>query len=166
MISGRVWKFGDNISTDLMLPGPALALVEKEQVRWVFQANRPGWIDEVQPGDIVIGGKSFGIGSGRPAARSLRNLGIGCLVADSINRLFFRNRVGYGLIALACPGVSAAFDEGQIAEVSIEARTVRNQTTGGTLNTNPIPESLAKLMLSGGIYPLLEREGFITPRVA
>jgi len=166
MISGRIWKFGDNISTDLMLPGPALALVEKEQVRWVFQANRPGWVDQVQPGDIVIGGRSFGIGSGRPAARSLRNLGVGCLVADSINRLFFRNCVGYGLIALACPGVSAAFQEGQIAEVSVETCTVRNKTTGGTLNANPIPENLAKLMLSGGIYPLLEREGFIAPRVA
>ena len=161
MISGRVWKFGDNISTDLMLPGPALALVEKEQIRWVFQANRPGWVDEVRPGDIVIGGKSYGIGSG-----SMRNLGIGCLIADSINRLFFRNCVGYGLIALSCPGVSAAFEEGHIAEVSVAARTVRNQTTGQTLSINPIPERLAKLMLSGGIYPLLEREGFIAPLVA
>jgi 3-isopropylmalate/(R)-2-methylmalate dehydratase small subunit len=166
MIAGRVWKFGDNISTDLMLPGPALALVEKEQVRWVFQANRPDWINQVRPGDIIIGGQSFGIGSGRPAARSLRNAGIACLIAESINRLFFRNCVGYGLIALACPGISAAFEEGQIAEVSVETCRVRNQTTGSMLQTNPVPERLAKLMLGGGIYPLLERDGFIAPRAA
>ena len=60
MINGRVWKFGDDINTDLMLPGPLLTASEEEQRRAVFSANRPGWVDEVRPGDILIGGRNFG----------------------------------------------------------------------------------------------------------
>jgi len=87
----RVWKFGDNINTDLILPIQAFYLTPQEQTRFVFHANRPGWVDQVQPGDIIVGGKNFGMGSSRPAARSLKNLGLGCLIAHSINGLFFRN---------------------------------------------------------------------------
>jgi 3-isopropylmalate/(R)-2-methylmalate dehydratase small subunit len=164
MISGRVWKFGDFISTDLMLPGPCSALSENEQMRWIFQANRPNWVNEVRPGDIIVGGKSFGVGSGRPAARSLRNIGVACLIAESITRLFFRNAVNFGLLALECPGVSAAFEEAQVAEVSVQDWTVRNASTGAVLKITPIPESLVALMQSGGIFPVLEREGFVGPR--
>jgi 3-isopropylmalate/(R)-2-methylmalate dehydratase small subunit len=79
----RVWKVGDNINTDLILPIQAFYLPAAEQPRYVFHANRPGWVDLVQPGDILIGGRNFGMGSSRPAARSLKNLGIACLVAPS-----------------------------------------------------------------------------------
>src|SRR4029077_5425882 len=91
MAIGRVWTFGDDINTDLMLPGPLLTASEEEQRRAVFSANRPGWVDKGRSGDIIIGGRNFGTGSSRPAARSLRNLGLGALVAESINGLFFRN---------------------------------------------------------------------------
>src|SRR5262244_2168172 len=87
MITGHVWKFGDDINTDLMLPGPLLTASEEEQRRAVFSANRPGWVSEITPGDIIIGGRNFGTGSSRPAARSLRNLGLGALIAESINGL-------------------------------------------------------------------------------
>src|SRR4029077_17949991 len=133
MISGRVWKFGDLVTTDSMLPGPALALPEKEQMKWIFQANRPDWHTLVQQGDIIVAGKSFGVGSGRPAARSLRNAGVACVLAESLTRLFFRNSVSWGLLALECPGISSAFEEGQIAEVSVEKWTVRNNATGKEL---------------------------------
>jgi 3-isopropylmalate/(R)-2-methylmalate dehydratase small subunit len=164
MISGRVWKFGDLVTTDSMLPGPALALPESEQIKWIFQANRPDWHTKVQRGDIIVAGKSFGVGSGRPAARSLRNAGVACLLAESITRLFFRNSVSWGLIALECPGVSSAFEEGQTAEVSVETWTVRNAATGRTLKISPIPDALIELMQSGGVFPLLEREGYVGPR--
>ena len=164
MISGRVWKFGDLITTDSMLPGPASTLSENEQIRWIFQANRPNWVNEVRAGDIIVAGRSFGVGSGRPAARSLRNIGVACLIAESITRLFFRNAVNWGLLALECTGVSAAFEEGQIAEVSVADWTIRNATTGAVLKITPIPETLITLMQSGGIFPLLEREGMVGPR--
>jgi 3-isopropylmalate/(R)-2-methylmalate dehydratase small subunit len=166
MITGRVWKFGDNINTDLMLPGDVHAGTEAEQARAVFAANRPGWIDEMKPGDFIIGGRNYGTGSSRPAARSLKNIGIACLVADSINGLFFRNCVNFGLPALECPGVFELFpEEGQIAEVSLGDFRVKNLTTGKSLTALPVPPNLLTLMRGGGIYPVLERDGLIAPKV-
>ena len=165
IVKGRVWKFGDNINTDLMLPGDVHAGTEAEQARAVFAANRPGWVDEMRPGDFIIGGRNYGTGSSRPAARSLRNIGIACLIADSVNGLFFRNCVNFGLLALECAGVSALFpEEGQIAEVSLANFQVKNLTTGKSLTALPVPPNLLTLMRGGGIYPVLEREGLIAPK--
>jgi 3-isopropylmalate/(R)-2-methylmalate dehydratase small subunit len=149
MITGRVWKFGDDINTDLMLPGPLLTASEEAQRRAVFSANRPGWVDEVKPGDVIIGGRNFGTGSSRPAARSLRNLGLGALIAESINGLFFRNAVSFGFPAFECSGIHAIFEEGQTAEIAIEAWTVRNRDTGAVRPVSPVPEQLLSLMISG-----------------
>ena len=160
----RVWKFGDNINTDLILPIQAFYLTPQEQTRFVFSANRPGWADQVQPGDIIVGGKNFGMGSSRPAARSLKNLGIGCLIAHSINGLFFLNCVNFAFPALECRGVHEAFTEGDIAEVDFDAYTVRNATTGVSLEAIAMPPKLLDLVKAGGIYPLLEREGLIAPK--
>jgi len=158
---GKTWIFGDNINTDLILPGRAQWFTEEEQLACVFEANRPGWIDEIAPGEIIIGGQNFGMGSSRPAARSLRNLKLGCLVAESINGLFFRNCVNWGFRALECPGVSEAFEEGDVAEVSFEDFTVRNQRTGATLQSAAVPATLLATMEAGGVLPLLEKEGLI-----
>jgi len=162
--SGKVWVFGDNINTDLMLPGPLLRATEAEQRDAVFAGNRPGWTKLVKPGDILVGGRNFGIGSGRPAARSLRNLALGCLLAESINGLFFRNAVNFGLLALECPGVHSAFEEGQTAEVSVTAWTVRNLETERSLSLKPIPDQLLALMLQGGVFPYLEKTGMVARR--
>jgi 3-isopropylmalate/(R)-2-methylmalate dehydratase small subunit len=163
MIAGKVWKFGDNINTDLMLPGNLLLVPEAEQRKAVFSANRPGWVDEVQPGDIIVGGLNYGMGSSRPAARSLRNCGVTALVAESINGLFFRNAVNFGLLALECPGVHAAFAEGQTLEISLADFTVRNRETGAALMAQPVPDMLLDLMRNGGLYPYLEKQGLIAP---
>ena len=160
----RVWKFPDNINTDLILPSISFYLSPQEQLRFAFQANRPGWVDEVRAGDILIGGRNFGMGSSRPAARSLKNLQLGCLVAESINGLFFRNCVNFAFPAMQCQGVSAAFEEGDIAEVDFEAGTVRNATSGRQLMAKALPQKLLSLLKAGGVYPLLELEGLIAPR--
>ncbi len=162
----RVWKFGDNINTDLILPVQAFYLSPDEQARYVFKANRPGWVDEIQPGDIIVGGKNFGMGSSRPAARSLKNLGLSCLAAHSINGLFFRNCVNFAFPALECPNVFDAFEEGDIAEVDFDAATVRNATNDKTMSAILLPPKLLDLLKAGGIYPLLEREGLIGPKTA
>jgi len=161
MRSGRVWKFGDNINTDLMLPGPFLYRSAEEQATAVFMNNRPGWVNEVQPGDAIVGGFNYGMGSSRPAARSLRNCGVGFLLAETINGLFFRNAVNYGLLACECAGVSAAFQEGDTAELDIDAWTVRNARSGQTMKVAAVPQQLLTMMLGGGIYPVLAREGLI-----
>ncbi len=161
MISGRVWKFGDNINTDLILPGHVMFLADEERQRYLFQANRPEWINQVRQGDIIIAGQSFGMGSSRPAALALRNVGVTCVIAESLGRLFFRNAVNFGLLALECPGIDAAFEEGQNATVSVDDFSVRNDATAKTLQAKPVPKSLLKLMLGGGIFPVLERDGLI-----
>lgn len=162
----RIWKVGDNINTDLILPITAFYLTPEEQVSFVFKANRPGWVDQVQKGDILIGGKNFGMGSSRPAARSLKNLGLACLVAPYINGLFFRNAVNFAFPALECPGVDEAFNEGDVAEVDVIAAVVRNVTQGTELKAKPLPAPLLAIINAGGIYPLLEKEGAILPKVS
>jgi 3-isopropylmalate/(R)-2-methylmalate dehydratase small subunit len=162
--TARVWTFPDNINTDLILPNRAFYLTPEEQARFVFSANRPGWVDQVAPGDILIGGRNFGMGSSRPAARSLRNLKLACLVAESINGLFFRNSVNFGFPALECRGIGAVFEEGDVAEVSFDDYKVLNQRTGTVLGTEPLPEALKRLMQAGGLFPLLEAEGYLAPK--
>jgi 3-isopropylmalate/(R)-2-methylmalate dehydratase small subunit len=164
--SARTWKCTDNINTDLILPNRAFYLTPQEQVKFVFSANRPGWSDLVQKGDILIGGRNFGMGSSRPAARSLRNLGLACLVAESINGLFFRNCVNFAFPAMECPGVAAAFEEGDIAEVSFDDASVLNTRTGVRLSGRAIPAELQAVVAAGGLFPLLEREGYIASRAS
>ena len=163
MIAGKVWTFGDNINTDLILPGPYLYRSPAEQARAVFQANRPGWVDQVTEGDALIGGFNFGMGSSRPAGRSLRLCGVGFVLAETINGLFFRNSVNYGLLAAECRGVAAAFTEGDMAELDLNAWSVRNQRTGQVLAVTPVPAQLLTLMTGGGIYPVMEARGLIGP---
>lgn len=160
---GRVWVAGDNINTDLILPIQAYYLTIEEQPKWVFSANRPGWSDAVRPGDILIGGRNFGMGSSRPAARSLRNLGLACLVAESINGLFYRNAVNFAFPALEAPGVTALFKEGDTAEVDFKTFRVRNPDTGEECAAASMPAPLLDILKAGGIYPLLEKEGKIAP---
>ncbi len=164
MIAARVWKFGDNINTDLILPGPYLYRSPEEQARAVFEANRPGWVDQVKKGDAIVAGFNFGMGSSRPAARSLKNCGVGFLVAETINGLFFRNSVNFGLLALECPGVAAAFEEGDKALLSLSEWTLKNPRNGLVLAVSPVAAELLAIMQGGGIYPLMEEKGLIAPR--
>jgi len=163
MIAPRVWCFGDNINTDLILPGPYLYRSPEEQARAVFQSNRSGWVDQVGKGDAIVAGFNFGMGSSRPAARSLRASGVGFLLAETINGLFFRNAVNYGLLACECPGVAAAFMEGDAADLSLENWTVRNPRSGAVLAVIPVPAQLLALMQGGGLYPVMEARGLIAP---
>jgi 3-isopropylmalate/(R)-2-methylmalate dehydratase small subunit len=160
---GRVWVVGDNINTDLILPIQAYYLTIAEQPKWVFSANRPGWSDQVQKGDILIGGRNFGMGSSRPAARSLKNLGLACVVAESINGLFYRNAVNFAFPALEAPGVTALFQEGDMAEVRFEESRVRNPASGKECGGVAMPKPLLDILKAGGIYRLLEKEGKIAP---
>lgn len=164
MIAAHVWKFGDDINTDLMLPAGVTTKSESEQARAVFSSNRPGWVDQMSKGDCIVAGRNYGMGSNRPASRSLRNLGVSFLLAESINGLFFRNSVNFGFLALECPGCFEAFDEEDTAELDLAAWCVRNLRSGALLTPTPMPERLLALMQGGGIFPVMEKEGLIAPR--
>jgi 3-isopropylmalate/(R)-2-methylmalate dehydratase small subunit len=159
---GRVWVFGNDINTDLIFPHSAFRVPPEEQVRLVFSDNRPGWSGMVRNGDIIVAGRNFGTGSSRPGAALLLRLGIGCLIADSINGLFFRNCIGYGFPALQCPGASGIFSEGDIAAVDLLEGTARNERTGEILQGNKISRSMAETLEAGGIEKLLVKRGYMS----
>lgn len=158
---GRVWRFGDNINTDLIFPQTAFRLPQAEQSRHVFAANRPGWVDQVTKGDLIVGGRNFGTGSGRPVGRLLGECGIAGLAVESINGLCLRNCVTYSFPALECAGVSGLFEEGDTARIDYVSGEVRNLSRGRALRGKPLPPFLIDLILSGGVVPMLVRDGYI-----
>ena len=161
VITGRVWKFGENIDTDQMMSSDAFRLPLREQAESVFKAVRPGWADQVKKGDIIVAGKNFGIGSSRPAAQALKFLGIEAIIAESINGLFFRNCINYGLPAFNLAGVEAYFLEGEAAEVDLSSGRIKNLNSGVSLQASALPEMLLKIIEAGGIVDLLLKEGYL-----
>ncbi len=163
-IASRVWCFGDDIDTDLIQPIHTVFKPTDEQCRYVFEANRPGWVDLVEHGDIIVAGRNFGTGSSRPAARLLKDLGIGAVVADSVNWLFFRNCVNFALPTLSCPGVSEIFSEGDRARVNLLTGDVENVTTSATAHGHPWARELLDIVAAGGLLNQLAHEGLLVGR--
>jgi 3-isopropylmalate/(R)-2-methylmalate dehydratase small subunit len=159
--TGRVWKFGDHVNTDAIMPSAGFRLSEAERNRLAFSASRPGWTDQVREGDIIVGGENFGMGSGRPVGSVLRGCGITGLVAESINGLCLRNCVNFSLPGIDCPGVTGLFEEGDIARIDFISGKVENLTQGKSLAGRPIPELLGDIVRAGGVISMLIREGYI-----
>jgi 3-isopropylmalate/(R)-2-methylmalate dehydratase small subunit len=164
VFKGKVWKFGDNISTDLMMPA---FLIDKEagmtlaeRAGYCMFSNRPDWAAQVKPGDILVAGTNFGCGSSRPAAVQFQMLGISIVIAESMSRIFFRNAINLGFPVLICQGVHDAFKEGDIAEVDLTGGKVKNVATGQTLQGETLAEDSPPMQVlrAGGIMPLLEKE--------
>lgn len=162
-LHGRVWCVGDDVNTDLILPNDMLTLPRTQRAQSVFRANRPGWAAQVRQGDILVAGRNFGMGSGRPASLALKDLGIACVLADSINALFFRNCVNDALPALDLPGARAAFAEGDEAEIDFDRATATCLRTGRRLSGTPWPPMLLASLRAGGLIQRLEAEGLIQP---
>lgn len=161
---GRVWKFGDDVNTDLIFPNQAFRAPLEEQHRFVFSANRPGWIDEVEPGDLIVAGQNFGMGSGRPVGRLLSECGIAGVLAESVNGLCLRNCVSFGMPALSAPGVADLFEEGDKAQVDFtQGRIVNLARPDATLHVKGLPPLLQEIVVSGGVIQMLVDEEFIEP---
>ena len=159
---GKVWKFGDDINTDLLLPHKALRLSPEEKCRLCLSDNRPGWSMQVKPGDILIAGKNFGTGSSRPAAAVLKNLGLCCVAAESYNALFFRNCVCYGFLAITLPGIAEMFEEGDTAEIDYDEGVVTNLRTGESRNAVKPAKVMLDIVAAGGIEGVLAEKGYIS----
>lgn len=161
VIEGKAWKFGDNINTQYMLPGPVRVDVggtPEEEASFCMRPIRPEWAREVRPGDVVVAGKNFGCGSSRPAPRPLMNLGISCVIAESFARLFFRTGIGMGLPLVECRGVSDAVNEGDRVQVNLETGELKNLTTGRILQVEALPEVMMETLSAGGLKALLKKE--------
>lgn len=160
---GRVWCFGDNINTDLIFPNRAFQLPDAEQHRLAFSANRPGWVDQVQAGELIVAGENFGTGSSRVVGRVLSRCGIAGLVAESLNGLCLRSCVTFSFPAIECPGVTGLIAEGDEAEVDFVSGRVTNLTSGRSLQGRGLPPLLLETILAGGVIAMLVREGYIDP---
>ena len=155
LIRGRVWKFGDNINTDVMAPGFAYNIPwekYKEMILHVHQAFTQG----VKPGDIIVAGKNWGCGSSRETAPSnLKKLGISCVIAESFGRIYFRNSIAIGLPSIVCPGILNEVYEGDIIELVLKDSIVRNITNKKELKCEPFSDLLLMILNKGGIIPYL-----------
>lgn len=156
LLRGRVWKFGHDISTDLLAPGAYAVAPLEERKRHVLEAVRPEFAREVRPGDVVVAGRNFGCGSSRETApEGLQALGVACVLAESFARIFFRNAVALGLPVLPCPGVWELFEDGDQAEVVVADAWVRNPRTGRELRGQPLPPVMVDILQAGGILERL-----------
>ena len=161
VIEGRAWVFGDSVDTDNMYPGFAMKLPIEEAARHIFYDLRPGWTDQVTPGDIVIAGRNFGIGSSRPVAQLFKHLGVTALVADEFNSLFLRNSINFGLPALTIPGVTGVIEDGDEVRVDVRTAAIERLADGATLSGPPLPGFVLDIIAGGGLLPKLVADGYI-----
>ena len=127
-INGKVWKYGDDVNTDLIVPGKYLELVDpQEMALHAMEGIDPEFPQRITQGDVVVGGANFGCGSSREhAPLALKYAGVGAVIAESFARIFYRNAINVGLPALECPGIIEAVDQGDQLEVDITGGKVRN----------------------------------------
>ena len=157
VIIGRVWKLGNNIDTDLIAPGQYLDAPVNEVAQHVFENIRPEFIKEVRSGDIIIAGRNFGCGSSREnAPEALKKLGIGCIVAESFARIFFRNSIAIGLPVVICKGITDVFSEGEIASVDFKDALVQNTRNGTELQGMVFSNDILSIVERGGILEMLK----------
>ncbi len=155
-IAGKVWCFGDDVSTDLLSPGEYTLVTVEERARHTLETLNPRFPQEVEAGDVVVAGKNFGCGSSRETApENLKVLGVACVVAESFARIFLRNSVAIGLPVLACPGVGAAFSEGDGIELDLASGLVRNVRSAAELRGEPLPPEMREILAGGGMLAAL-----------
>lgn len=157
-VTGAVWKFGDNIDTDVLAPFQAMNLPWEERRDKILH-TRPGFTSEVKEGDVIVAGKNWGCGSSREqAAENIKNLGVSAVVAESFGRIFYRNAVALALPAVACPGIADAFDEGDELELDLKASKVRNLTKNRELDAIAYTEDMMAMIEKGGMMAVLKEK--------
>lgn len=156
-IRGRAWVFGDNVNTDVMAPGLYFKSPMSEMAKHCLEVIDPEFAANVQPGDVVAGGRNFGIGSAREqAAMALRFLGVGAVLAQSFGRIFYRNALNFGIPALRLPA-DMLIRPGD--ELIVDPRTgeIENQSQGSRCQALPLPPHLLQMVGAGGLMPWLKQ---------
>ena len=157
-IRGRVRKFGDNIDTDIIAPGPSLMLPVDEMKKQAFSPVLPEFYKTVREGDILVAGNNFGCGSSREQATSVvKALGFGYVVCESMAKIYLRNCVGLGIYPVVAKGVSRIFKEGDEIEMDMEHGEVRNAQTGERASFEPLSGTPLEILESGGILNVLKK---------
>ena len=158
MISGKVWKYGDNVDTDVIIPArylndpdpAALASHCMEDIDDTFAGN-------VKQGDIMVGGWNFGCGSSREHAPiSIQASGISCVIAASFARIFYRNSLNIGFPILECPEAALEIKSGDEVAVDLSTGVIEDKTTGKTYQANPQPPFIQAMIDAGGLLKYLK----------
>ena len=160
---GRAFVFGDRIDTDTLAPGRMMKRPLAELASACLEAVDPTFAARVRPGDVVVAGCAFGIGSSREqAAEGLKYLGVSAVLAQSFARIFYRNAINLGLPAVVFPYLNE-ITSGDELTVDVAAGRVDNVTTGKTYEVAPLPPRLMQMIEDGGLTPHLKRR-FATGR--
>lgn len=154
-IKGKVWKFGKNIDTDIIIPARYLNTSDPaELAKHCMEDADPDFSKKINPGDIIVAGKNFGCGSSREHAPiALKAAGIGCVIAPSFARIFYRNSFNMGLPIFECDETDSAIREGDEVEVDADSGEIRDLTTGDIFRAQPIPPFMQELIADGGLIP-------------
>ena len=160
MLSGKAFKFGDNISTDHIAPGRLAHLRSNlpELAKHVLEDADPTFASRVKAGDFIAAGSNFGLGSSREhAPLIIKMAGVSAILAKSVARIFFRNAVNLGLPVLICD--TDRIDDGNELEVDLSAGLVRDITNGNQLTFGRIPEVMLGILDEGGLIPYIQKHG-------
>ena len=158
ILRGKVWKFGDNISTDHIAPGRYFHLRSNlpELAKHVLEDADPEFARKMSKGDMLAAGKNFGLGSSREHAPTIMKIaGISCVLAKSFARIFYRNAINVGLPVIQCD--TDKIDEGDKLEVDLEKGKVVNKTKGIELNFSPFPPVMRKILDDGGLLSHIQK---------
>lgn len=149
--------FGDDIDTDVLAPGRYMKGSIEELVKHCLEAVNPGFASNVRPGDVVVAGRNFGMGSSREqAAQALKLLGVAAVVAQSFGGIFYRNALNLGLPVVVCSQTNA-INAGDRLSVDLAGGKVENETSGRTLPSERLPQFLLDMLADGGLVPHLEK---------
>lgn len=152
---GRAWVFGDNINTDIISPPQYMELSIPDAAPYCMMAVRPDFASGVAPGDILVAGQNLGSGSSRETSPlTLRHLGIKVVVAQSFARIFYRNCINVGILAIRCAEANK-INDGEQLDVKPQEGTISCPGSGLTLKADPLPENLVALAEAGGLLPWL-----------
>ena len=158
MAAGTVFKYGDNVDTDVIIPARYLnAPSPAELAKHCMEDIDAAYAGTVRPGDIVVGGWNFGCGSSREhAPMAIQASGAACVIAASFARIFYRNAINIGFPILECPQAAAAIQNGDKVSVDFGSGLITDETTGQTFQANPFPAFINDIIEKGGLLPYLK----------
>ena len=158
-VSGLAIKFGNNVDTDVILPGKYLVLISPmDLAKHAMEGIDPSFPEKAKKGVVMVTGRNFGCGSSREQAPlALKYAGVKCVVAESFARIFFRNAINIGLPVIECKGISAAVEAGDEVAVNFDSGQISNLSKGTTLRGVKLPPFIQQILADGGLIENLQK---------